>query len=142
MAVMLHIGHDERGMIEHAHETMNDRIMSEPTEFEDADTRAVLHLDVMGKAETSQLVVTGDEIDVDEARNLMRRVVIAEINNWVPNASQRLVWRASSALEHRVGFRPDHLDCGDDRRQHYLVDEWAAGIFVRRCVTCQRLYWP
>lgn len=138
---MIHIRHDERQLIERAHDVMDDHMSSEPDEYTDADTRAVLHLDVMAKAETSQLVVTGAELNHIDARRLMRQIIEAEMAHWVPNASQRLLWRASWALgvplNHAAPVAPD---CGAEPGWHALVGDWVAGLFVRHCVTCHRLF--
>lgn len=138
---MIHIRRDERQMIENAHDVMDDRITSEPDEYDDADTRAVLHLDVMAKTETGQLVVDGAELNDIDARRLMRQIVEAELDAWVPNASQRLLWRASWALGVPMNHSaPRDPDCGAEPSWHALTSAWVAGLFVRHCATCHRLF--
>lgn len=139
---MIHINNDEKQMIQNAAETMDNRVCSEPTEYTDADTRAVLHLTVVGASETSALVLTGAEMDHQTALKLFRKVVQAELKNWVPNASQRLLHRAGHALgvRHPV-MLSDASDCGAEPGWHALIPDWVGGeIFVRRCVTCCRLF--
>jgi hypothetical protein len=138
---MIHIRHDERQMLAHVAKVMDVRMSDEPTEYTDADTRAVLHLDQVGKCETSALVVTGAELDHTKARQLMRQIIEAEMRNWIPNASQRLLWRASWSLNVPLNHAaPVNPDCGAEPGWHALVADWVAGIYVRRCITCQRLY--
>lgn len=138
---MIHIRHDERQMLSHTHEQIDDRTRCYPDEYSDADTRAVLHLNVMATAETGQLVIDGAELNHIDARRLMRQIIEAEMAHWVPNASQRLLWRASWALgvplNHAAPVAPD---CGAEARWHALTGDWVAGLFVRHCVTCHRLF--
>lgn len=138
---MIHIRHDERQMIRHMAEVMDDRMSDQPTEYTDADTRAVLHADVIGKAETGQLVISGAEMLDADARRLMRQIIEAELKAWVPNASQRLLWRASWALNVPLNLGvPVKPDCGAEPGWHALTGSWVAGLFVRHCVTCHRLF--
>ncbi|AMD42777.1 hypothetical protein SEA_XKCD426_36 [Streptomyces phage Xkcd426] len=139
---MLHIRHDELGMFKHAAETTQDRIHNDCTGYTDADQRAVNHIDVIGTRETSALVVTGDELLAVDAMRLFRQVVAAELKHWVPDASQRLLHRAAGALgvQAHGGLVTSNPDCGAEPGWHALTADWVAGIFVRRCVTCARLY--
>jgi hypothetical protein len=77
-------------------------------------------------------------------REMMGRIVRAEMANWVPGASQRLLNRVG----HHFGFLPsgplpfgyDWDDCGPDRAAHALIPDWVADVYVHRCATCHRLY--
>jgi hypothetical protein len=85
------------------------------------------------------LVVGGEEINDADARAMMRRVVEAELANWVPGASQRLIHRASALLG---GFfpAPSTEDHGPDRARHPLCADWVGGMYLHRCVSCGRLF--
>lgn len=82
------------------------------------------------------------EADLDqEAHEMFRQIVAAELDNWVPNASQRLLYRSGGI----VGInQPDpskgRPDCGPEREQHCLISDWVAGLFLMRCSSCFRLY--
>lgn len=138
---MMHIRQDELGMFRHVEETMDDRIMDNPDEWDDKDHRAMDHIGRIGKTPTGAVVVTGEELNMIDARRLFKGVVEAELDNWVANASQRLITRAARALE--VPFRY-HVtlaaDCGAEAHWHALVSDWVAEIFVMRCATCGHLY--
>lgn len=93
--------------------------------------------DVTGPA----FVVTGVELDDKAAREMFLRILGAELDNWVPDASQRLLYRAGRALGiHHPVMPTDNPDCGAEPGWHALTSDWVAGVFVRRCVTCSRLY--
>lgn len=74
-----------------------------------------------------------------DPKAVMHDIIQAELANWVPGASQRLIHRAGSALDHPMP-EPQANDCGAEPGWHALVADWAAGIYVMRCVTCARLY--
>lgn len=78
----------------------------------------------------------------DDVREMFTKIVRAELDNWVPGASQRLLFRAGAT----VGLdQPDPRDaagrdCGPDRGDHATFPDWVAGVYVHRCATCFRLY--
>lgn len=87
------------------------------------------------------LLVTGDEQTQVESEALLKEVVAAELERWVPDASQRLINRASGALGFAGLLDPVlAADHGDNPRDHALSQDWVCGIFVLRCVTCARLF--
>lgn len=137
---MLVFSKEEMQMVGHAAEVMDDRISNEPDEYNDADATSTAKLDAMSRAKTVALVVTGAEMDSASARHLMGQIVNAEMDHWVPGASQRLLYRASRALG--VSTASIHLytepDCGS-KTAHALVTDWVADIYVVRCVVCGRL---
>ena len=72
---------------------------------------------------------------------LFTRVVDAELNAWVPDASQRLLHRAGA----RLGFtRPDPAttlpDCGPYVSNHATVPNWVGHVYVLDCVNCARIF--
>jgi hypothetical protein len=87
------------------------------------------------------LLVTGDEQTDVEAEALLKEVIRVELDNWVPDASQRLIDRASLVLTGEKLLdpiiAPDH---GDSPAVHSLVQDWVCGIFVLRCATCAHMY--
>jgi len=77
----------------------------------------------------------------DEQVSLMYRdVVRAEIANWVPEASQRLIQRVSRIVGAPVVPDATEADHGSNPGDHALMSDWVAGIYVLRCSTCQRLF--
>lgn len=139
---MIYVKKDELPMMSHTAEVMHDRMCSEPDQWGPECSRAVDHIDDMGKSSTPMLVLTGEELDRNAANHLFHDVVKAELRNWVPDASQRLLSRAAAALGSYPGYPliTEQTDCGAEPHWHALVADWAAGIFVRRCITCARLY--
>lgn len=87
------------------------------------------------------LLVTGDEQSAAEAAELLKSVVQAELDHWVPDASQRLINRAATVLADGPILDPvlasDH---GNNPGDHALIQDWVCGIFVLRCCTCARLF--
>lgn len=87
------------------------------------------------------LLVTGDPFTVDEGVALLKEVVTSELDHWVPGSSQRLINRASLVL---VGSpilaAATETDHGPGPADHALLQDWVAGIFVLRCVTCAHLF--
>lgn len=86
-------------------------------------------------------LVTGDEMGHPDAVAMFRQIVEAELDHWCPNASQRLIHRAGHALgvRHPV-MLSDAPDCGAEPGWHALFGDWVAGLFVRRCATCCRIF--
>lgn len=87
------------------------------------------------------LLVTGIEQSAAEAAELLKAVVQAELDHWVPDASQRLINRAATVLADGPildpVLAPDH---GNNPGDHALIQDWVCGIFVLRCCTCARLF--
>ncbi len=137
---MIYIHRDERAMLKHMASTLQDAILSSGTEWEDGDQRAVNHVKNIGELDTSALVITGEPLHPSDAYVILGRIVDAEMANWVPEASQRLILRASNAL----GFdrkRPMRSEeCGPERGDHALINDWVGRRFLLCCVTCHRLY--
>lgn len=138
---MIHFNRDELEMLDHAANTMNDRILCEPDEYTRSDNSAIRKLFQTANTETSAIVITGEELDKQERIWAFRQVLDAELRHWVPNASQRLLTRAAAALE--VEYPPGvgkSVDCGAEPGWHALIGDWLAGIYVRRCISCARVY--
>lgn len=140
---MQHLNYRDRDFVAHAAEVMADRVADNGDCYTPADDRAVNKLEAIGKGGTA-LVVTGAEMDERARNELMRLVLQAELDHWVPGASQRLIWRAAQALEIPVTVRLDSplntADCGTERSWHSLTSTWIAGRYLMVCSTCRRLY--
>lgn len=87
------------------------------------------------------LLVTGDQFTEDEGLALLKEVITSELEHWVPGSSQRLINRAGVLL---VGgpilIGATEADHGPGPADHALLQDWVAGIFVLRCVTCSHLF--
>jgi hypothetical protein len=133
---MFHIDYPDRNFMTAAAETMQDRILSE-SGWEPGDQAACTKLEAMGNGGTA-LVVTGADLDTEAAEALMLSVLEAEIDHWVPGASQRLILRASAAL----GFYPHPLK--DAQRcvpgTCTTAGTWVARKPYMRCTDCGRFY--
>lgn len=141
---MIHFGTEaERQMLRHVEEVMADRLREEDG-YEDVDQQVVDRIGVMGAAAmTGCLVLTGAEMTDLQTDELMRRVVDTEVSNWVPDASQRLLSRASLALGYTAApefLLPGLADCGAEPDRHALVRFWLIGKTYMRCVSCGHLY--
>jgi hypothetical protein len=140
---MLHFNREDGQMLAHIGEVMGDRVAED--EYTDEDREVVNRIDGIGRkmegGGTGALVITGEDISHMDAALVFAAVVQAELNHWIPNASQRLIHRAGHALgvRHPV-MLSDNKDCGSEPGWHALIADWVAGIYVRRCVTCCRLY--
>lgn len=126
---------DDTQMISHAVDVMGDRL-SDGNDYTEQDGVTVTKLGELG---TPALVVDGAEHTDYELRAMLRRIVTAELDHWVPDASQRLIYRASRALGESFP-RARAGDHGPDPADHVLVAEWVAGLYLRKCATCQRLF--
>lgn len=139
---MQHLNYTDRDFVAHAAEVMADRV-GETGGYTDADAESCVKLEAIGKGGTA-LVLTGAEMDEQARNELMRLVLQAELDHWVPGASQRLIWRAAQALAIPVTVRLDSplnaADCGTERRWHSLTSTWIAGRYLMVCSTCRRLY--
>ena len=131
-------GPNDKQMLKHTAEVMGDRIHSEGG-YTQGDSDVVDGIDHMGHADTSVVVLTGEECAEDEAKTLLRQVVEAELRHWVPGASQRLIYRAANALGFKQPY-PLNEDCGPEPGQHSLVGDYIAGLRVMRCASCLRAF--
>lgn len=135
---MLYLGREDAQMMSHVDEVIRDRMLGDDTYEPDA----VATVDKLGKLATPALVIDGAEQTREEAAFLFQDIVKAELHNWVPGASQRLLFRAGAAL----GFQQPHpelaqvLDCGPATGDHAVFSDWVAGLFVLRCSSCFRIF--
>lgn len=132
---MLYLGREDTQMLEHVDEVIGDRLSGDDTY--EAEGRATA--DKLGRLTPPAVLLTGDEMTEADAHALLRRVVEAELDQWVPGASQRLIHRAGRAL----GFtypEPRRSDCGAERGDHVTISQWVAGLHLRQCVGCARLF--
>lgn len=128
-------------MLRHTANEMRDSILSTGG-YTEEDDAVVDKIETMGQSGSS-LVLTGAEMTAHEMDALMRKVIRAEVDNWVADTSQRLLHRAFLALGYRYGA--EHIltespDCGAEFSWHALVREWLLGDTYMRCVTCGHLY--
>lgn len=132
---MLYLGREDTQMLKHVDEVIGDRLSGDGT-YDDQDHATA---DKLGLLTPPAVLLTGDEMTEADAHALLRRVVSAELDQWVPGASQRLIYRAARAL----GFthpEPRRTDCGDEVASHATVTQWVAGLYLRQCVGCARLF--
>lgn len=120
-----------------ASELLQDHCLECYNEYDEDDLKSAKKLGKLRRG----LLITGDAQTHDEAEALLRKVVMSEMENWVADASQRLINRACGALGFMdlldSDFTPDH---GGNPGDHALVQDWVMGIFVLRCCTCARLF--
>lgn len=132
---MLYLGREDTQMLKHVDEVIGDRLSGDDTYEPDAVATAAK----LERLTPPALLLTGDELTEAETHALLRRIVEAELDQWVPGASQRLIYRASRAL----GFKwpePRRTDCGGETSSHATVTQWVAGLYLRQCVGCSRLF--
>lgn len=132
---------NDRQMLTHITEVINDRMLSDDG-YEGEDHATVGKLSAVAKRlEAGPVLVVGHDQpeDVANASSLMRSVLEAELNNWVPNASQRLLHRAATLLGYRFST-PTQEDHGPNPGDHALFPGWLGGVFVRQCATCARVF--
>lgn len=134
---------NDRHFTRHAVDVMRNRVLSQDG-YTEADDDALDKLARLGNGPGNggvHLMLTGDEIDRAEAHEMLRQVVNACLDDWVPNASQRLIHRAAATLglpgPRRPLGVPDH---GPEPTHHPLVIDWVGGVYVQRCATCDRLF--
>lgn len=138
---MLYFNPDERQMVKHTAEVMGDRVGDDDNGYEPGDDETVTKLDRMGKAPSSCVVITGEELTHLAATEMFQSIVLAEMANWVPDASQRLIHRAGHALGVRhPRMLSSEKDCGAEPGWHALIADWICGMYVRRCMTCCRIF--
>lgn len=124
-------------MIRHGGEVLEDFCLERGSEYDAEDYESAKKMGRMRRG----LLVTGDEQTQAEAEALMKSVVQAELDSWVPDASQRLINRASTVLVGGPILDPIlSTDHGDSPGDHALVQDWVCGIFVLRCCTCAHLF--
>lgn len=125
-------------MLAHVKELADDAMATAPQGYDPEDEQVAAKLGQLAEAGTA-LVVTGQPASIDERRRLIRKIIEAEANNWVPDASQLLICRASRAL----GFfapEPRTDDHGPDEADHATISNWIGGLYVRHCATCCRIF--
>ena len=136
---MIHWTTADAQMLAHVTDVMNERIAVEGGyEEESKDTMVKLEeLSTAGAAVT----VTSEQQDYRAELGLFLQIVQAELDHWVPNASQRLLFRAGAALGVK---QPDparvRADCGAARADHATVPDWVSTLYVHRCINCARLF--
>ena len=136
---MIHFTEDDALMLRHTAEVMQDRAADDGN-YTENDINVADRIERMGQGRQS-LLITGDELDQQDALVLYRNIVHAELDAWVPDASQRLLQRVGHALGVRHPLlTTGRADCGAEPGWHALVADWVCGIYVYRCVTCGRLY--
>lgn len=133
---MIHFAHEDRQMLEHLSESRVGCL----ADYTDHDERVADKVGQVSKIETGSLVVTGEVLNEEKARHILSEVIEAELNHWIPGASQRLIYRASRALEMSARVPITWNDCGNEPHWHALVRDWIAGKTYMRCATCHRLY--
>ena len=133
---------NEGQMLTHTAEVLGDRMGDDMYEPEDEST--IDRVEKIGnslKSGSGALVITGEELNMIDARRIYQRIAEAEMANWVPDASQRLLHRAGHALgvRHPV-MLSNEPDCGAEPGWHALIGDWIGDLFIRRCITCCRIY--
>lgn len=141
---MIVFGPEDALMLHHiAHDVLPDRLAYD-SGYTDQDRKTVAKLQQMADQHETAVVLSGadltDEHGTDaEARALFQQIVQAELDHWVPNASQRLLYRAGMVLGVPQP-QPRREDCGPARSAHALVHDWVASRYLLRCATCLRLF--
>lgn len=130
----------DRQMLNHVVDVIRDQMLYEPDEYTEQNEQTVAKLDKLAKSPTTSIVVLADDVDAD-ARQMFQAIVRAELRAWVPGASQRLLYRAGRI----VGIpqpNPEWAwpDCGPERADHTLINDWVAGVYLHRCSGCFRLF--
>lgn len=114
-------------------------MLDRPNEYGNCDDMSVKKLRRLG--DHSGIMVTGCKITGDQGRTLLKEVVRGELDHWVPDASQRLIGRASLVLGLDVLLDPQiEKDHGPRPQDHALIGDWVCGIYVMRCATCAHLF--
>lgn len=134
---MINITSNDAYIAGRASENMEEICLDEADQYDVDDRESARRLGKMRRG----LLVTGDPFTVDEGVALLKEVVTSELDHWIPGASQRLINRASLVL---VGSpilgAATEADHGSGPADHALLQDWVAGIFVLRCVTCSHLF--
>lgn len=132
---MLYLGREDKQMLLHVDEVIGDRLSGDDT----YDADSVATADKLSGLTPPAVLLTGDEMTEADAHALLRRVVNAELDEWVPGASQRLIYRASRALGFSAA-EARRADCGPELVNHATITQWVAGLYLRQCVGCARLF--
>lgn len=138
---MIHWTDDDQQMLAHVVDVMSDRMRGEDG-YIDTDWATMTKLEKLATGGPA-VTITGEDRDHAAELAMFEQIVKAEMDNWVPGASQRLIFRASRALS--VGHYPDpafatRTDCGPERGSHALVANWTGSLYVYRCASCHRLF--
>lgn len=127
-------------MLAHVVEVMGDRMHHEDG-YTEQDEATMTKLEELSKAGPALTATSGPQ-DYRAELGMFMRVLDAELDNWVPDASQRLLFRARRVLG--ADGIPDpaygRSDCGPERGDHALFTDWIGDRYVHRCASCFRLY--
>ena len=136
---MIHWTNDNAQLLTHVVDVMNERIAVEGG-YADGDRDTMTKLEELSTAGAA-VPVTSEQQDYRAELGLFLQIVQAELDHWVPNASQRLLFRAGAALGVK---QPDparvRADCGAARADHATVPDWVSTLYVHRCINCARLF--
>lgn len=129
----------DRQMMNHVVDVIGDRMRHEDG-YTEQDERTVTKLDRLAKSPTTSIVVLADDVDA-EARQMFQAIVRAELAHWVPDASQRLLYRAGRIVGiEQPNPAKGQRDCGAERADHALISDWVAGLYLHRCSNCFRVF--
>ncbi len=137
---MIRWTYNDMQMLAHVVDVVGDQMLNEDG-YTDQDRKTMAKLEALAQAGAS-LTVDGSKVERNEAAQTFVDIVRAELDNWVPDASQRLLYRAGAAL----GIsQPDpgnarQPDCGPHVGDHAIISDWIAGLYVQRCVNCFRIF--
>lgn len=136
---MQYFGREANQIIKHVVDVMHVQ-MDMGCSYREEDVTTINKLtDLRGPS----LVITGEELDLQESQYLFRRIVRSEIDHWVPDASQRLLSRAALALNLTEAYTGRLIasdpDCGPGESQHVWTMDCVAGVDCARCTWCCRL---
>lgn len=130
---------EDRQMLNHIVDVVGDRMHHEDG-YTEQDSRTLGKLDKLAKAPATAVVVLADDVDA-EARQMFQAIVRAELRHWVPGASQRLLYRAGRVVGiEQPNPAKGQSDCGADRADHSLINDWVSGLYLHRCSSCFRLF--
>lgn len=143
---MIPFDREDAQMLHHiVKDVMADRLAYD-AEYTEKDRQVVDKLGELADAAATGtvLAVTGRDLTDDrgtnaEARKLFHKILNAELDHWVPNASQRLLHRAGAVLGVPQP-KPRRDDCGPTEFDHALIHDWVGSAYLLRCSTCLRLY--
>ncbi len=137
---MIHFTNDDAQMLAHVVDVMNERIAVEGG-YTEQNEATMTKLEALAK-EGAAVVVSGREQSTIDSVALFSRIVKAELDHWVPDSSQRLLFRAGAALGIRQPdpSRAARSDCGPERADHATMADWVGTLYVHRCSSCLRLF--
>lgn len=138
---MIVFNDDDRPMLHHVVDVICDKMHMEKDEYTEEDRETVRKLNETSEKTTTTLLITGDDVSQGEAYDMFAKIVDAELRNWVPGASQRLLYRAGAVLG-IAQPNPQYgtADCGPATSDHALIATWVVGRYVYRCSSCFRLF--